>query len=69
MINKNPSCEHNILSVSHVIYQAAKTDIKLIIQGETMTSKQMGLIMKQFSSPDEICHKEKGTFEKERIDI
>jgi hypothetical protein len=68
MINKNPSCEHNIL-VFHTLYHAAKTDIRLIIQGETMTSEQTGLIMKQFSSPDEIPHKEKWTFEKERIDI
>jgi hypothetical protein len=55
--------------VFHTLYQAAKTDIKLIILGETMTSEQMGLIMKQFSSPDEIRHKEKETFEKEWIDI
>ena len=34
-----------------------------------MTSEQMGLFMKQFSSPDEIRHKEKETFEKEWIDI
>ena len=34
-----------------------------------MTSEQTGLIMKQIGSPDEIRHKEKGNFEKERIDI
>jgi hypothetical protein len=38
-------------------------------QGETMTSEQMGLIMEQFSNPEEIRHREKGTFEKERIDL
>jgi hypothetical protein len=58
-----------IFYVFHTLYHAAKTDIKLIIKVETMTSEQMGLIMKQFSSPDEIRHMEKGTFEKERIDI
>lgn len=34
-----------------------------------MTSEQMGLIMKQFSSQDEMRHKEKETFEKEWVVI
>jgi hypothetical protein len=54
--------------VFHTLYHAAKTDIKLIIQGEAMTSEQMYLFMKRFIGPDEI-HKEKGPFEKERIDV
>ena len=48
--------------VKWLLYHAAKLDIKLIIQGETMIFEQMGLIMKQFSSPDEIRHKEKEAF-------
>ena len=38
-------------------------------QGNNMTSEQMSLIMDQFSNSEEIRHKEKGTFEKERIDL
>jgi hypothetical protein len=53
----------------HPLYHAAKIDIKfIIIKGETMTLEQMGLILKQFSNPEEIRHREKGTFEKERND-
>jgi hypothetical protein len=52
----------------HPLYHAAKIDIKLNIKGETMTLEQMGLILKQFSNPEEIRHREKGTFEKERND-
>jgi hypothetical protein len=53
----------------HTLYHAAKIDNKLIIKGKTMTSEQIGLILKQFSNPEEIRHKEKETFEKERVDL
>lgn len=67
-MNAKPSSSSNEYP-SSLFRWPAKTDIKLIIQEETMTSEQMVLIMKRFSSPDEIRHKEKRTFEKERIDI
>jgi hypothetical protein len=41
--------------------------ISFIIKGETMTLEEIGLIIKRFSSPDEIRHMEKGKFEIVRI--
>jgi hypothetical protein len=58
-----------IVQVFYTLYHAAKTDIKLIIPVQTMTSEQTGLIVKQFSSLDEIRHKEEETFEEDRIGI
>jgi hypothetical protein len=66
--------EQNLHEIFKLEFVASKMELAgfridtLNIKGETMTLEQMGLILKQFSNPEEIRHREKGTFEKERND-